>query len=143
MTTYNTPIEIKRTEDIVIERHADGVHVKGLALVGARSDRFDYGYRGAGADELAVSILNAFVPACADGRDAMVLSDSSMLKIRHISQLAWDLHHQFADEVLGRLPREEGRHVIKANDVRQWIQQRLEKEQEQEQEQEPEQSRER
>lgn len=141
MMTYRTPIEMKRTEDVVIERRPDGVYAN-VPLVGAHSYEFEYGYGGSGPAELGLSALNAFVPACADGKDAMALGDSSKLKIRHISQFAWEFHHQFADEVLGLLPREDGRYVIKANDVHQWIQQRAGREpDEQGQEQEHEESR--
>jgi len=87
---------------------------------------FEYGFAGAGPLELGLSALNAFVSACSDGADAMDLGNSA--KIRLVSQFAWQFRHQFAREVLGVLPQENGIYIIKAAAVRQWIQERLSEE---------------
>lgn len=122
---YKSKIDIKWTEDIEITRTADEVRAN-VPLVGGCSRDFGYGFAGAGASELGLSALNAFVPPCSDGEDAMDLGDAA--KIRFVSQFAWQFRHQFAHEVLGVLPHEKGVYVIKATTVRQWIEARLSEE---------------
>jgi len=122
---YKPEIDIKRTEDVEITRGADEVRAN-VPLVGGCSRDFEYGFAGAGSSELGLSALNAFVPACSDGENAMDLGDAS--KIRFVSQFAWQFRHQFAHEVLGVLPQDKGVYVIKAAAVRQWIQERLSEE---------------
>ena len=119
---YKPEIDIKRTEDVEITRAACGVRAN-FPLVGGYSRDFEYGFAGAGPSELGLSALNAFVPACSDGEDAMDLGDAA--KIRFVSQFAWQFRHQFANEVLGGLPQDNGTYTIKASDVRQWIEARL------------------
>lgn len=112
---YKPEIDIKRTQDIEITRTADEVRAN-VPLVGGCCPTFDYGFAGAGASELGLSALNAFVPPCSDGADALNMGDAA--KIRFISQFAWDFRRQFAAEVLGVLPQEKGVYVIKATAVR-------------------------
>lgn len=122
---YTPEIDIKRTEDVEITRTADEVRAN-VPLVGGCSRTFEYGFAGAGPSELGLSALNAFVPSCSDGEDAMELGDAA--KIRFVSQFAWQFRRQFADEVLGALPQENGVYIIQAAAVRQWIQERLSEE---------------
>ncbi len=119
---YKPEIDIKRTEDVEVTRSADGVRAN-FPLVGGCSRDFEYGFAGAGPSELGLSALNAFVPACSDGENAMDLGDSG--RIRFVSQFAWEFRVQFAKEVLGVLPQDNGTYTIKASDVRQWIHARL------------------
>ncbi len=118
---YKREIDIKRTQDIEITRTADEVRAN-FPLVGGCCPTFEYGFLGAGPLELGLSALNAFVPPCSDGEDAMDLGDAA--KIRFVSQFAWDFRRQFANEVLGVLPQENGVYVIKATAVREWIEAR-------------------
>ena len=118
---YKREIDIKRTQDIEITRTADEVRGN-FPLVGGCCPTFQYGFEGAGSLELGLSALNAFVPACSDGEDALNMGDAA--KIRFVSQFAWDFRRQFANEVLGVLPQEKGVYVIKATAVREWIEAR-------------------
>ena len=118
---YKREIDIKRTQDIEITRTADEVRAN-FPLVGGCCRTFQYGFEGAGSLELGLSALNAFVPACSDGEDALNMGDAA--KIRFVSQFAWDFRRQFANEVLGVLPQEKGVYVIKATAVREWIEAR-------------------
>ena len=122
---YKSKIDIKRTEDVEITRTADEVRAN-FPLVGGCSRNFEYGFEGAGSSELGLSALNVFVPACADGADAMDMGDSA--KIRFVSQFAWQFRRQFAEELLGGLPRDKGVYIIKAATVREWIEARLSEE---------------
>ena len=122
---YKPEIDIKRTKDVEITRTADGVRAN-VPLVGGCSRDFDYGFAGSGRAELGLSALNAFVPACSDGENAVDLGDGA--KIRFVSQFAWQFRSKFADEKLGGLSRDNGTYTIKASEVRQWIQARLSEE---------------
>lgn len=77
---------------------------------------FEWGYGGSGPTDLALNILNAFVPPGADGRRPNKCWDGCC------SVTAWELRHEFTNAFLAALPWEGG--VLEGWRIREWIEAR-------------------
>ncbi len=74
---------------------------------------FEWGYGGSGTTDLALNILNAFVPPGADGRRPEGCWNG------WCSATAWELRHEFTCAFLASLPWEGG--VLEGELIREWI----------------------
>ena len=118
-------LNIHRTADVVIRREGAKVDAN-VRLVDHDAHTVGYGYAGAGPKELALSILSAFVPSFADGEDAVGFEFGRKALV---SQFAERHCRAFALEVLSQIPSENGNHILRAADIRRWIEERWIKEQ--------------
>lgn len=104
--------------DIVLTRDSTGAHANiPQSVIHHSPAGFEFGYGGSGPADLALNILNFFVPA--DGQPKVTCFQGSC------SRFAWDYHQEFKWAFIASLPREGG--VIRAAMIREWINQRLRK----------------
>ncbi len=121
-------IKKPRSFDVSLGRHAnrDG-HIDTASEVNTNvpwsvishsPDGFNWGYNGSGPADLALNILNAFVPPGTDGHEAVDCWKGQC------SQTAWDLHRDFKNFFLAQLPVDGG--MILAQTIEYWIKERRE-----------------
>jgi len=76
-------------------------------------DGFNWGYGGSGPADLALNILNAFVPPGTDGHEEVNCYRNTC------SRTAWDLHQAFKNEFLVGMSMEGG--PIEADTITEWL----------------------
>lgn len=81
-------------------------------------DGFEWGYAGSGPADLALNILNAYIPPGFDGHAPVPCWHG------YCSQTAWQLHQPFKDRFLVSLPRS-GR-TIASDEILAWLDKRRE-----------------
>lgn len=100
--------------DVRIWRDVDGTLKANVRHLAHHSPSgFECGYGGSGPADLALSILEAFVPAA--GGD----SSETLYKGQRCSRFAWAHHQAFKGEVIAKLSREGG--ALRAADILTWI----------------------
>jgi hypothetical protein len=108
-----------RTTDVTIVRSTqpDAVYANVPHIVDRSPGGFEYGYVGAGPHDLALSILNAFVPPFYCGEQKPHIFDNGHM----CSGFALRWADDFKDEVTDRLPREAGEYRLTAERINRWI----------------------
>lgn len=76
-------------------------------------DGFEWGYGGSGPADLALNILNAFVPPDSDGRKSTICRKGTC------SYTADSLHQQFKSDFIAGMPEEGG--TISGDAIREWL----------------------
>lgn len=105
-----------RTRDVRIWREGGAVHADVRRLIHHSPSGFEVGYGGSGPADLALSILNAFVPPT--GPDDRV----KLWRGDRCSRFAWAHHQDFKWEFIAKLPHAGG--VIQAKAILAWIERR-------------------
>jgi len=103
------------TMDVRCARHGDGLHFNIVQRVRHHSPTgMEWGYAGSGPADLALNILDRFLPVGEDGWDGVRCWDTHV-----VSRIAWALHQEFACAFVAALPYEGG--VISGARIRAWI----------------------
>jgi len=104
-----------QVHDVLMERR-DGQPMTTVpwSVIHHAPDGFDWGYRGSGPADLALNILNAFLPPL-DGTDKVQLHTGQA------SDIAFKLHQAFKESFLLYVPTEGG--AISAFRIRVWLEQ--------------------
>lgn len=74
---------------------------------------FEWGYSGSGCADLALNVLNAFIPPGKDNLPAVTCYKGEC------SQTAWDLHQGFKQEFIATMPKNGG--IIKKGAILSYI----------------------
>lgn len=118
-----TKFEPLRATDVIITRRSDPDAVDATVphIVDRSPTGFEYGYAGAGPHDLALSILNAFVPPFYCGEKKPHIFDNGYM----CSGFALRWADEFGAEVTDRLPREAGEYRLTAERINRWIELKL------------------
>lgn len=106
-----------RTADVIINREAKRVvvNITRPRVVLHSPDGYEYGYGGSGPADLALNILNDFVPPESDGLPPDKCWRGSC------SNTASRLHQKFKFDVIANLPQTIRTHRIPAAEIIRWI----------------------
>ncbi len=108
-----------RSVDVIVTRTDDppAVHANVPHIVDRSPTGFEYGFAGAGPHDLALSILNAFVPPFYCGERAPKIFDNGYMCSGFALRWAGDFSRAFTDT----LPREAGEYRLSASRINEWI----------------------
>jgi len=120
MTTSNTTEFLERPplipesfwlRGLVCQRGLDGVARTNIAqkIISHSPTGFEWGYGGSGPADLALNVLQLLLP----GTEVRVLNRASC------SELAWNLHQLFKEEVIAEIPRGGG--TVPLGEIKGWI----------------------
>lgn len=86
------------------------------SVVSHSPDGFEWGYSGSGCADLSLNILNMFVPPAYDKREPVPCYEGEA------SRTAWDLHQDFKQAVIARVPWDGA--TLSGKEIRRWIDER-------------------
>jgi hypothetical protein len=102
-------------EDVVCTRDEQGIaHVSIPQRIRHHSPTgLEFGYHGSGCADLALNILDRYLPTQAGGETVTCWDGTK------VSERAWNLHQSFKFDLIATLPREGG--TISDADIRAWL----------------------
>lgn len=119
MTTRLQTLSEPRRIDVVLSRITGKAETNvPWTAIWHSPDGFEWGHGGSGPADLALNILNAFVPPGSDDFEPVRMPIEGKA-----SRTAVDLHQQFKWEFLAKLPKDGG--VIEADKIMRWINKQL------------------